>query len=364
MRTKAAGMPVCSDRAVAIGTPPNSSPASTSVSDGRSGTRARAMSANNTGSASKRYLSKYSLAIWPERSVKVPVRRAIELTRWASSSGDMAAILLSPPLPHQDLLGDGGDMCSVSGEHMPDRQSTTATEAVTAEIVQVPFIHTHRAVEPDRVIEAGRIHSLVVETRRRPNGIRRQVVGEICQPTAVQQLVISQLGLDLHPCQRATCAGLGSGGRPIRWDEAAQRRRRPRLRLQRFGSRHVRVHRDGLQIHRRFRRLERRLEVENCADRLAGDHPPRRKAAPVADAVDLESNWLGVIAATDEIRAKRMDAELAIDGAGSRPQRLSHDLPAIQSTPRITGPNTDEGVGPVRLQVEKSTEIHRINSNY
>src|SRR6478672_4779202 len=150
MRTKAAGMPVCSDRAVAIGTPPNSSPASTSVSDGRSGTRARAMSANSTGSASKRYLSKYSVAIWPERSVKVPVSRAIELTRWASSSRDMAAILLSPALPHQDLLGHGGDMCPIGGEDMPGRQATTATEALAAEIVQVPFIDAHRPVEPDR----------------------------------------------------------------------------------------------------------------------------------------------------------------------------------------------------------------------
>src|SRR3954447_5785479 len=144
-------MPVCKDNAVAIGTPPSSSPASTSVSAGRSGTRAAAMSASSTGSASNRYLSKYSVALWPERSVNVPVSRAIELTRCASSSSDMAAILLTTTVAHQNLLGNGCNVGSVGSEHVPDRQATTATEAVAGEVVQMPFIDTHRSMEPDRV---------------------------------------------------------------------------------------------------------------------------------------------------------------------------------------------------------------------
>ena len=45
------------------------------MSSGRSGTIAAATRASRSGSVSKRYLSKYSLATWPERSVNSPVRR-------------------------------------------------------------------------------------------------------------------------------------------------------------------------------------------------------------------------------------------------------------------------------------------------
>ena len=63
-----------------MGMPPISSPANTSVPSGMSGTMASAICASNCGCASKRYLSKYSVAIWPERSVNVPVSRAMALT--------------------------------------------------------------------------------------------------------------------------------------------------------------------------------------------------------------------------------------------------------------------------------------------
>ena len=60
---------------VAIGTPPSSRPARSSVSCGTSWIISRATRASSSGSASKRYLSKYSVATCPERSVNSPVRR-------------------------------------------------------------------------------------------------------------------------------------------------------------------------------------------------------------------------------------------------------------------------------------------------
>ena len=53
-------------------------------------------------------------------------------------------------------------MRAVGGEHMTDRQAATADEAVTSEVVQVPFIDTQRAVEPHRLIEACRDHGAAV----------------------------------------------------------------------------------------------------------------------------------------------------------------------------------------------------------
>ena len=46
-----------------------------------------------------------------------------------------------------------------------------------------------------------------------------------------------------------------------------------------------------------FRPLERRLEVEDRADGLAGHHPPGREAPAVADPVDLVADRLPCITA-------------------------------------------------------------------
>ena len=78
-------MPISSLIAVAIGMPPISSPPSRSVSAGSSCAISRATRASSTGSASKRYLSKYSLLTWPLRSVNSPVRRQVASMSAASS---------------------------------------------------------------------------------------------------------------------------------------------------------------------------------------------------------------------------------------------------------------------------------------
>ena len=59
-----------------------------------------------------------------------------------------------------------------------------------------------------------------------------------------------------------------------------------------------------------------------------------------------------------------MHFEINLNSAGRGAQRLSNDLAAIQSTPRILRANSDERIGPVRLEIEESTEIHRRDRNY
>ena len=104
--------------------------------------------------------------------------------------------------------------------------------------------------------------------------------------------------------------------------------------------------------------LERRLEVEDRADRLTGDHASGGEAATVADAIDLESDRLGVVAAADEIGAQRMHLEIGFDGGRRGPQRLGHDLAAVQSAPRIARSDSDEGVRAVWLEIEQSAGFH------
>ena len=83
-RTKIAGRPVRRDRAVANGTPPSSRPARASVADGTIVTRLSAIAPSRTGSASNRYLSKYSVVTAPDRSRNSP--RNLEACAIANAS--------------------------------------------------------------------------------------------------------------------------------------------------------------------------------------------------------------------------------------------------------------------------------------
>lgn len=65
-----------------------------------------------------------------------------------------------------------------------------------------------------------------------------------------------------------------------------------------------------------------------------------------------------MVTAPDEVRTQRVWVELGIDGERRRPQGLGHDLAAEQPTPRVAGPDTDEGVRSVVGEVEQGSEIH------
>src|SRR3954451_25472390 len=94
-----------------MGTPPSSKPASASIPAGTDGAMASHSSRSSGGSASNRYLSKYSLLTAPERSVKVPVMWAHSWTRRARSlfwvgtavDGSLTAVE-EVPVTAQDLI--------------------------------------------------------------------------------------------------------------------------------------------------------------------------------------------------------------------------------------------------------------------
>jgi hypothetical protein len=69
--------------------PPSSSPANTSVSVGTSGASCLAIARRSRGSDSKRYLSKYSADVAPDRSRKLPAMWATRTIARASSSRSM-----------------------------------------------------------------------------------------------------------------------------------------------------------------------------------------------------------------------------------------------------------------------------------
>ena len=105
LRTKRAGRPVRALSTATIGTPPSSRPPSSSVSSGSSGCICATTRASRSGWASKRYLSKYSDATVPERSVNSPVsRQTASMSRARSGS---AADVMGPTLGQGRGAGGG-----------------------------------------------------------------------------------------------------------------------------------------------------------------------------------------------------------------------------------------------------------------
>lgn len=133
-RTNAAGSPEASDSAVTTRTPPSSSPARTSVPSGVSGTICSATCLSRAGSPSKRYLSKYVVAVWPELSSNCPVSRQ-EAPTWCASS---------------DRVFDTGHVLQTSGDarmcaYRTPRRSLTRSESPTPEAARITRISSHRA---------------------------------------------------------------------------------------------------------------------------------------------------------------------------------------------------------------------------
>lgn len=87
LRTNTAGRPVRLLSMVTRGIPPSSKPPSSWVPGGTSGCIASATWRSNRGLDSKRYLSKYSVAVWPERRAKVPLSRQVRSISAARVSG-------------------------------------------------------------------------------------------------------------------------------------------------------------------------------------------------------------------------------------------------------------------------------------
>src|SRR6476659_2907086 len=104
LRTNRAGRPVRALSTVAIGTPPSSRPPSSSVPSGTRSTIWATTLASSAGSASKRYLSKYSEATWPDRSVNSPVsRQQVSTSRARVGSEPVAAMQRRLPVLRNGL---------------------------------------------------------------------------------------------------------------------------------------------------------------------------------------------------------------------------------------------------------------------
>ena len=92
--------------------------------------------------------------------------------------------------------------------------------------------------------------------------------------------------------------------------------------------------RDRGRTTRRLGALERRLEVEDRADRLAGDDTPGGEAAAVADPIDLVADRLGGVAATDEVGRSECTI-VVVDGR--RTPRAAPGRRSVRRTVRPTG---------------------------
>src|SRR5258708_3680582 len=89
-------------------------------------------------------------------------------------------------VPEQYFLSNCRHVSTGQVEHVTDRQSPTADEAVAREIVQVPGVGADGSVEPDRVVEAGgeehsvaHLFGLGADGMRPDHGVGREVVGQV-----------------------------------------------------------------------------------------------------------------------------------------------------------------------------------------
>src|SRR5262245_43757178 len=67
------------------------------------------------------------------------------------------------PRAEQHLLGDRRHVGAVGREHLTDRQTPRAQQAMALEVVGVPVVGRDVAMEPDRVVEAGTPEREVLE---------------------------------------------------------------------------------------------------------------------------------------------------------------------------------------------------------
>ena len=147
-------------------------------------------------------------------------------------------------------------------------------------------------------------------------------------------LVVAERLVDLQPGRRPAGPVPGLAPDPLLGDEGAIEDGAPRVVLELVGRRDVR-HRDRLDVRRRLGPLEAGLEVQDGSDGLSGHDTPGAERPSVADSVHLEADRLGVVAPPDEVGADRVRRHLVIDRPAGRPERLGHDLAAVEAAPRV-----------------------------
>ena len=94
----------------------------------------------------------------------------------------------------QRLLGERRHVDAVGAEHLPERQAPSAGVGQARHVVEVPRVDARRGVEPHAVVKAGD-EAILGRVDRCPvgvgsnDGVARQIVLEIGQPTAVEQVI-------------------------------------------------------------------------------------------------------------------------------------------------------------------------------
>ncbi len=257
-------------------------------------------------------------------------------------------------------------MRPVEGEDLSQRQAPPTDEGVAGEVVEVPPVRGERAVEPDRVVQAGgeerlveRLVGLAAHRMGLHDGVGGQVVAHVGQRGGLTEPVLTdRLGGAQPRGGPAPAVAFCGRTHPIPGDERPLERRAPRARLQLVRRRQLRRRGQGLDVGRSLVALEAGLQVEDRSHGLAGDDTAGGERAPVADPVDLVAHRFVVVAPADEIGPQRVDRHLVRHGVGGGHQRLGDDLAAVEAAPRVTGADPDVDVTSVALQVEDAPQVH------
>lgn len=229
-------------------------------------------------------------------------------------------------------------------------------------------------MEPNRVVETGTEEPILLRVGCDRVGaydsVGREVVREVREPGTMQELCrritrIAEVLIDLHPCHRTT--GANSAGDTIthlaRRDRCAVECVSPRRLLQSISLGNI-GHGNGLHDCCQLGSLERTLRIENCTDCLARNHTASRKRATIANAIDFVANRLARVALSNEIRADRVRFKVQIHRQRCSMQCLRHDLPTIETAPRILRARADKDIGAMGRKFEQDRKtycrIHQI----
>ena len=104
--------------------------------------------------------------------------------------------------------------------------------------------------------------------------------------------------------------------------------------------------------------MKRCLKVKNCALALPGNNSSCSKTAAITNSIHLVSNWLSVVAASNEIGAQRVRKNFFAHRKRCRAKRLGNNVPAVKPAPRILEAFANVSVGTICLECKKLLQVH------
>ena len=279
--------------------------------------------------------------------------------------------------PDEPLLHHRHRERAVAPVDEPFGQPAPGLRRRTALVVQQPLVGAQRPVEPHRMVEA-RDHEAVVVPRarvRHHRGVEQREVGRVRNDAVVQQRIVGELAVGAEPhellglpaspgsgsSQRGRSAervsigrsrmiqSANSGGNRSVCGSSRSAHRRQRLRIGRLGHR-------VLVLRARLEHVERRRQVEDRLAVLDRDHPPRREAAAVADAVDVVDDRHPRVAGPQEVGVQRV--HVAVFHGAARRDRAPAPRPAPEhALPVLVGAEPAEQVHFELLQLQQLDQL-------